>query len=120
MKIAVPVKNNNGFDSEVNKHFGRSPYFAIVDPDKNEVDIIKNQAANASGGAGVSAAQLVADRGVEVLLSASVGPKAYTALSSGNIKIYTIENYGSLNQAVESFENEELTQLDTPNGIPHK
>jgi len=119
MKIAVTASNNNGYESEVNKHFGRSPFFAIVDTKDDEIDLIKNSAAQASSGAGVQAAQLISDQGVEVLLSGSVGPKAYTALSSGDIKMYITKD-DTVGKAVESFVNDELSQLSSPNGTPRK
>jgi len=119
MKIAVTAENNNGFESNVNPHFGRSPYFAIVDTEADEVELIKNEAARASGGAGVSAAQLISDRGVEVLISGSVGPKAYTALTRGNIEMYTTKD-GTVQQAIEAFQEGSLSQLTSPNGTPRK
>lgn len=119
MKIAVTAEDNNGFESKVNTHFGRSPYFAIVDTDTDEIELVKNEAARASGGAGVSAAQLISDRGVEALLSGSVGPKAYTALSSGNIDMYITKD-NTVKQAVKSFEEGSLSQLTSPNGTPRK
>ncbi|MCF8001051.1 MAG: NifB/NifX family molybdenum-iron cluster-binding protein [Halanaerobiales bacterium] len=119
MKIAVTASNNNGFESEVNKHFGRSPFFAIVDTEVEEIELVKNSAAQASSGAGVQAAQLISDQGVEVLLSGSVGPKAYTALSSGNIKMY-ISQDETVHEAVKSLENNNLSQLTSPNGTPRK
>lgn len=119
MKIAVTAENDNGFASNVNPHFGRSPYFAIVDTQTDEIDLVKNEAARASGGAGVSAAQLISDRGVEALISGSVGPKAYTALSRGNIDMY-IKKGGTVKEAVEAFEQGSLSQLTSPNGTPRK
>jgi len=119
MKIAVTAENDNGFASNVNPHFGRSPYFAIVDTQTDEIDLVKNEAARASGGAGVSAAQLISDRGVEALISGSVGPKAYTALSRGNIEMY-IKKGGTVKEAVEAFEKGSLSQLTSPNGTPRK
>ncbi len=119
MKIAVTASNNNGYESKVNEHFGRSPFFAIVDTEKEEIDLVKNPAAKASGGAGVQAAQLISDQGVEALLSGSVGPKAYSALTSGNIKMYSTKDE-TVRKAVESFENNDLSQLTSPNGTPRK
>ena len=119
MKIPVTAENDNGFDSNVNPHFGRSPYFAIVDTEIEEIELIKNEAARASGGAGVSAAQLIADRGVEALISGSVGPKAYTALARGNIEMYTIED-GTVREAIEALDEGSLSQLTSPNGTPRK
>ena len=119
MKIAVTAENDNGYASNVNPHFGRSPYFAIVDTQTDEIDLVKNEAARASGGAGVSAAQLISDRGVEALISGSIGPKAHTALSRGQIEMYSIKE-GTVRQALEAFEEGSLSQLTSPNGTPRK
>lgn len=119
MKIAVTASNNDGYESKVNEYFGRSPFFAIVDTEAEEINLVKNPAAQASSGAGIQAAQLISDQGVEVLLSGSVGPKAYTALSSGNIKMYITKDE-TVRKAVKSFEHNELAQLNSPNGTPRK
>ncbi len=119
MKIAVTASNNDGYDSKVNKHFGRSPFFAILDTEEREIELVKNAAAQASSGAGVQAAQLISERGVKVLLSGSVGPKAYTALSSGDIQMYITKDE-SVREAVNSYENDELSPLTSPNGSPRK
>ena len=37
MRIAVPADTNDGLDSVVAAHFGRCPYFAIVDLDDGEI-----------------------------------------------------------------------------------
>ncbi len=45
MKIAVPSANDRGLDSEVSSHFGRTPFYTIVnveDGEIREVEVIKN------------------------------------------------------------------------------
>ena len=37
MRIAISAEDNNGLDSVVSHHFGRWPYFVIVDVDEEEV-----------------------------------------------------------------------------------
>ncbi|MFO7815527.1 MAG: NifB/NifX family molybdenum-iron cluster-binding protein [Halanaerobiales bacterium] len=119
MKIAVTASNNEGLESKVNKHFGRSPFFAILDTEEEGIELIKNSAAQAPSGAGVSAAQLISDQGVDALLSGSVGPKAYTTLTSGGIKMYITKD-DTVGEAVKAFKNNELSQLNSPNGTPRK
>jgi predicted Fe-Mo cluster-binding NifX family protein len=41
VKIAVSADNDNGLDSVVSPHFGRCPYFAIVDVDGRQVESVK-------------------------------------------------------------------------------
>ncbi len=40
MRIAISLQTNNGLDSMVAQHFGRCPYFALVDMEGNEVQEI--------------------------------------------------------------------------------
>ena len=37
MRIAIPCSNNNGLESEISMHFGRSPYYAFVDVEGNKI-----------------------------------------------------------------------------------
>jgi len=40
MRIAVSIENNNGLESVVAQHFGRCPYFALVDVNGKEVEAL--------------------------------------------------------------------------------
>ena len=41
MRIAISLQTNNDLNSIVAQHFGRCPYFALVDMDGNEVQAIE-------------------------------------------------------------------------------
>lgn len=41
MRIAISLETNNGLDSEVAHHFGRCPFFALVDLDDKDVQTIE-------------------------------------------------------------------------------
>lgn len=118
MKIAVTASNNRGLETEVDPRFGRAAYFAVIDSESMEVEFIDNSAANASSGAGIEAAQLVSDQGVEGLISVKVGPKAFKALQSADIKIYNVDG-GSLKEAAEAYKAGELDKLDNPTNPGH-
>jgi predicted Fe-Mo cluster-binding NifX family protein len=70
MKIAVSA-TAPGLDAEVDPRFGRCQYFIIVDPETMEFEALDNSNSMASGGAGISTAQMIADKGVEAVI---VGP----------------------------------------------
>ena len=59
MKIAISA-NGPTLDAEVDPRFGRCAYFIIADPDTMEFEAVDNASAMAAGGAGISAAQMVA------------------------------------------------------------
>jgi len=86
MKIAVTSQGPD-LNSPVDPRFGRCQYFIIIDTDTMEYEAISNPALNATGGAGVQAAQLVVSKGVRAVLTGEVGPNAEYALSSAGVQI---------------------------------
>jgi predicted Fe-Mo cluster-binding NifX family protein len=101
MKIAVsataPV-----LDAEVDPRFGRCQYFIIVDPQSMEFEALDNSNAMASGGVGISTAQMIAGKGAEVVLTGNCGPNAYQTLSAAGIQVIT-GVLGRIKDAIEAF-----------------
>ncbi len=118
MKIIVTAKNNSGIESELDPRFGRANYFVIVDTESMDVNFIDNSAAEASSGAGVGAAQLVADQKVEVVISGNFGPKAFNGLNAANIRLYA-SNSGTLAEVVEEYNKGNLKQLSNATNSGH-
>ncbi len=90
MKIAIPTDRGQA-GAKVNAAFARAPFFYIYDTEKDHGIYADNSAAIQSGGAGVKAAQLLADKDVEVLLAPKCGENAAEVLREANIKIFKSE-----------------------------
>jgi len=86
MRIAITAAGPT-LDAEVDPRFGRCPYFIIVDPETMEFEAVDNSSAMAAGGAGISAAQAIAGKGVQAVLTGNCGPNAYGVLSSADIQV---------------------------------
>lgn len=89
MKICVP---STGLDlnSKVDSRFGRCKYFIFIDSDNlNKYEAVENASACARGGAGVTAAQSIVNKGAKVVLAEDVGPKAMKVLQQAGIKVIT-------------------------------
>lgn len=87
MKIAVTAQEGR-MDSPVDSRFGRAPFFIIADSVSMDVYAHDNSSGVTAGnGAGTSAAQLLAEKKVEVLYTGKVGPKAAEALEKAGIKV---------------------------------
>ena len=76
MKIAISA-NGTDRNAQVDPRFGRCQYFLIIDTDGDQTEAVPNAAQSAGGGAGIQAAQTVADRNVEAVLTGNVGPNAH-------------------------------------------
>ncbi|OQB44924.1 MAG: Dinitrogenase iron-molybdenum cofactor [bacterium ADurb.Bin157] len=109
MKIAIPVDSNNE-NTDVCVSFGRAPYFLIHDTESKKNVFILNEAANAQGGAGIKAAQTVADSKAEVLLTPRCGENAAEVINTANIKVYKSEK-GAAKSNIEAFEKGKLSEL---------
>jgi len=88
MKIAISATGST-LDAEVDPRFGRCQHFIIADPETMEFEAVDNASAMSSGGAGISAAQMIAGKGVEAVLTGNCGPNAYQVLSPAGIKVIT-------------------------------
>ncbi len=109
MKIAISSQGED-LEALVDPRFGRCPYFIIYDTETKETEGLSNPALEAMGGAGIQAAQLIADRGAEVVITGNVGPNAFQTLNQANIRIFGGAT-GTVKDSLKKFENGELNEL---------
>ncbi|MCK4525604.1 MAG: NifB/NifX family molybdenum-iron cluster-binding protein, partial [Candidatus Andersenbacteria bacterium] len=84
--------------------FGRCPYFLIVEIEDKKIqgfEAIENTSAKQMGGAGISAAQVVAEKDVDAIITGNIGPRALDVLGQFNIKIYN--GSGSIDDVLQKF-----------------
>lgn len=112
MKICVTATGNT-LDAPVDPRFGRAPYFVIVDSETMAFEAVPNMAAGAMSGAGIQAAQTIARKGVNVLITGNVGPNAFQALSSAGIRI-VVGAYGTVREVIEKYNRGELRETGAP------
>jgi len=116
MKIAIS-SNGPDMDSQVDFRFGRCPYFVIVEVENNEIkgsESIENTSKDQLGGAGITAAQAVADKGVNVVITGNLGPRAFTVFEQMEIEVY--QGSGTVKEAVEKYLKGELKKVSGPTG----
>lgn len=111
-KIAISSEGPT-LEDRVDPRFGRAAGFVIVDPEKMTSTYIDNGGSQARAqGAGIQAAENVAKAGVSAVLTGYVGPKAFQALSAAGIKVaQDLENL-SVKEAVERYNQGEISWTD--------
>ena len=117
MKIAIPVDVKD-IESSVCESFGRAPYFLIYDTETKEGTMIDNGAAESTGGAGIKAAQIILDQGIEALLTPRLGTNAADVLKSAKVAIYKTMP-GSVKENIDAFVAGKLSLLDEIHGGFH-
>ncbi|MBD3277989.1 MAG: dinitrogenase iron-molybdenum cofactor biosynthesis protein [Candidatus Aegiribacteria sp.] len=103
MRLAVSSDSQKGMDSSVSHHFGRCPYFTVVDVEGSEVIKVESIAnpffnAHSPGQVPNFIMQLEAD----VMLAGGMGRRAIEIFRKFGIQCST-GSFGTVGKAVESF-----------------
>jgi predicted Fe-Mo cluster-binding NifX family protein len=106
MRIAISVSGKD-LSSDIDPRFGRSKGFLLVDDKTEGCEYLANPNIDASGGAGIQTAQMVVDRGAEVVITGNVGPNAYRVLETAGVKVFT----GASGRAEEALADYRLGKL---------
>ena len=117
MRIAISATGPS-LDAEVDPRFGRCQYFIIADPQTMEFEAVENTNVMASGGAGIATAQMIANKGVEVVLTGNAGPNAYQTLSAAGIQVITGVT-GRITDAIEAYKRGQFQASSQPTVDAH-
>jgi len=109
MMVAISSQGKD-LDSMVDYRFGRCLFFIIVDSETLKFEAIENPGASAMGGAAVQAAGLIANKGIEAVITGNAGPNGFRTLNAANIKVYEGAT-GTIREAITKYKNGELREF---------
>ncbi len=112
MRVMIPASGTD-LDSSSSPVFGRCQTFIFIDPETLDFEVLPNPALNASGGAGVQAAQTVLRHGVGAVIAPSLGPNAFRVIQAAGIPAYRMEGT-TVHEVVAAYNAGQLSLLDTP------
>ena len=118
MKIAISA-TGEGLGSQVDERFGRCPNFVIVELEEESKEIkdsedMENTATAQMGGVGITASQMVADRGVKAVITGNMGPRAFQVFQQLGIEVY--RGSGTVREVCEKFAKNELIKMSEATG----
>jgi len=117
MKVAVS-SNGNDLSAQASPVFGRCPYYIFVDTESMEFEAVANPAISAPGGAGIQAAQFVANQGAKAVLTGNIGPNAFNVLQAAGVQVFTVAG-GTVKEAVEAYKEGRLQAITGPSAGPY-
>lgn len=118
MKICITSRGSD-LDSLVDPHFGRAQNFIFLN-EKGEIkEILKNPGIESMRGAGISAAQVIADKKADVVITGNIGPNAFRVLSPSGIKIFLVEVNLTVKEVFSLWEKGELEEINLPSVQGH-
>ena len=109
MRIAISAESNSGLLSEVSPHFGRCPYYVLIDLDGRailEVKSVANPYYGSHQPGQVPA--FIRDQSAAVMVSGGMGARATAFFSEYGIQVATGAS-GTVGEAVERYLKGELS-----------
>ncbi len=110
-KIAITVQRAGTLDELMDSRFGRAPAFLLVEGDGPQVTQLDNPATTAAHGAGTASAAAMADHGVHAVISGRFGPKAFEALKTLGVEMWTAPSGLTAAEALAKFREGTLTRM---------
>jgi predicted Fe-Mo cluster-binding NifX family protein len=118
-KIAISSEGP-GLDEALDPRFGRAAGFMVVDPQTLDFQYVDNGSSQAMAqGAGIQAAEHVANSGAKYVLTGYVGPKAFKALQAAGIQIAQNLADVTVREAIAMFADNKVEWARQPNRAGH-
>ncbi len=112
MKIVIPVLNDAGLDSEVSDHFGRVPYYLLIEIDDEGNIKDHSSMPNISehrGGFGKPADHII-KLNPDAIVAKRMGARAISLFQNAKVAVLqTDENY--VRNVISAYKNGELLEL---------
>jgi predicted Fe-Mo cluster-binding NifX family protein len=104
MKIAVAVEDNKGLDARMSQHFGRCPYYILVDVNNGEIGEVKAIQSPFYGSHGDpgEVPGFIKKLGAQVIIAGGMGPKAIGFFEQYDIQVVTGVS-GAVQQVVQLY-----------------
>lgn len=111
MKIAISSLGPS-LEDKVDERFGRAAYLLVVDDGTLALEAVDNSAnRNAMQGAGLGAAETVANSGATSVITGHLGPKAFQALQLAGVDGYDGTGM-TVRDAITALKDGQLSRLD--------
>jgi|Deesub1362A_J573_1020465.scaffolds.fasta_scaffold00049_133 predicted Fe-Mo cluster-binding NifX family protein len=101
MKIAIPCKDNTGFDSQILSHFGRARYFFIAEVNEDEVkgEVVELPFQEHRPG---DIPRFLNSLGVDTIIAYGLGMRAQSFFAEMGIRVISGAS-GKVRDVIDSF-----------------
>ncbi|MGD0645252.1 MAG: NifB/NifX family molybdenum-iron cluster-binding protein [Candidatus Bathyarchaeia archaeon] len=111
-RVVVPAEDQKGLDARLAEHFGRAPYFAVVDLDESgEVSNVKTVANVGEHAGGVGQAHdHILELKPNAIIVYGMGPRGLTSFQSAGIAVLKA-NADTVCEVIASYKENKLQEL---------
>jgi predicted Fe-Mo cluster-binding NifX family protein len=118
-RLVIPVEDESGLDAHLAEHFGRAPYFAVVDFENGKVSNVKTEPniGEHLGGTGHPHENLLALK-PNVIVANGMGPGGLKSFQNARVIVLKADA-NTVEEIITSFKQGKLTELVAGCGHAH-
>ncbi|HDQ06332.1 MAG TPA: hypothetical protein ENN36_06400 [Candidatus Bathyarchaeota archaeon] len=112
VRVVVPVSDDRGVDAQLSQHFGRAPFYVVVDLDSEGRVVSQRTVANTSehfGGVGLPPDRIMQLK-PNALITYGLGTKALRMFQDAGVAVLRTEA-DTVREVVRAYNNNELQEL---------
>ncbi len=112
VRIVIPVIDESGLDAQLSEHFGRAPYFAVVEVDEKGHVVSQKTVANVGehfGGSG-RRADFILQLKPNAIITYGMGPRGLSIYQDVRVAVLRA-NANTVRKVVEAYNKNELEEL---------
>ena len=113
MRVVFPTSTPDGLFAKRGAHFGKAPFYVIVDIENNEIkDIDFTPNPGHSGGACGNAVLNIKNLGADVLIVSGIGARPLEGFKRENIKVYFDGESKTVEESIKKFLESKLEEMN--------
>jgi predicted Fe-Mo cluster-binding NifX family protein len=112
VRIVIPVLDESGVNAKLSEHFGRAPYFAVIDLDDNGRILSQKTVANTSehfGGTGLPPDRILQLR-PNALITYGMGPRALKIFHEAKVAVLRAD-VNTVRDVLAAYNEDKLQEL---------
>ena len=112
MKIIVPTNEDKGLLSKMGAHFGKAPFYTIIEIDNKEiinVEVVKNQ-GHANGGCSNAVANILSFN-PDALIVVGIGPNPAAGFLNAGLNVFVDKESVILEESINKFIENQLPKI---------
>ncbi len=116
MRVVIPTSTPDGLMAKRGAHFGKAPFYVIVDIEDGEikdVDFVQNPGH--AGGACGNAVMNIKNLGADALIVAGIGARPLMGFKELGIKVYFDNVSTTVKETIEKFLKGEIEEIKPEN-----
>jgi predicted Fe-Mo cluster-binding NifX family protein len=112
VRIVVPVVDESGVDSRISEHFGRTPFFALIDLDEQGQVTEQKTVPNAGEhfGGGGRRADFILNLKPNVIITYGMGPRGLSIYQSQRVPVFRA-NANTVRDVIAAYNRGDLEEL---------